>query len=162
MNDERYIKLDRLRYTKNTTASRLAILAILFDVLFFVSIYKTDVGTYYYNILIGASILYNLIFMLAAFLASEGVKNFRASYSWLLLVLGVIQVARIFIIPAQAHAAVVKVGSQALPAMGDAQYIRVIIYLALSAACLFASAVVNLQKSRALAAHIASLQGQQA
>ena len=69
MTEERTIKLDRLRYTKNTASSRLVYLAILLDVFFFVSIYKSDVGSYYYNILIGASILYNLIFMLAAFLA---------------------------------------------------------------------------------------------
>ena len=99
MNDEREVKLDRLRYTKNVASSRLAILAILFDVFFFVSIYKSDVGSYYYNILIGASILYNLIFMLAAFLSSEGVKNYKPAFSYLLLALGAIQIARIFILP---------------------------------------------------------------
>ena len=157
MNEERTIKLDRLRYTENAASSRLAILAILLDVLFFVSIYKSDVGSYYYNILIGASILYNLIFMLAAFLASEGVKNYKANYSWLLIALGVIQVVRIFIIPMQAHSATVTVGGAETVVMGSGQFIRVIIYLVASAACLFASAVINLQKSRALAQHVASL-----
>ena len=38
MNEENTIRLDRMRYTKNTASSRLALLAILFDVLFFVSI----------------------------------------------------------------------------------------------------------------------------
>lgn len=162
MNDERTIKLDRLRYTKNTASSRLAILAILFDVFFFVSIYKSDVGSYYYNILIGASILYNLIFMLAAFLASEGVKNYKAGYSVLLFILGAVQAARIFILPMQAHSATLKIKGVATVVMGDGQFIRVVIYLALSAACCFASAFINLQKSRMLAAHIASLEGQKA
>lgn len=162
MNDERTVKLDRLRYTKNTTSSRLAILAILFDVLFFVSIYKSDVGSYYYNILIGGSILYNLVFMLATFLASEGVKNYKSGYSYLLIVLGVIQIARIFIIPVQAHGAVITVNRVSTVVMGDGQFVRVVIYLALSALCLLASAVINLQKSRALAAHIASLDAQKA
>ena len=58
MNEEN-TRLDRMRYTKNTTSSRLAILAIIFDVLFFISLYKSDVGSYYYTILIGASIIYN-------------------------------------------------------------------------------------------------------
>ena len=44
MNDQ-MVKLDRMRYTKNTASSRLAILAIVFDVLFFISLYKSDVGT---------------------------------------------------------------------------------------------------------------------
>ena len=51
MNDEKYIRLDRMRYTKNTTASGLALLSILFDVFFFISIYESNVGAWYYNIL---------------------------------------------------------------------------------------------------------------
>ena len=80
MSDDRVTQLDRMRYTKNTASSRLALLAIVFDVLFFISLYKSDVDTYYYTILIGASIVYNLIFLLAAFLCSEGVKNYQVSY----------------------------------------------------------------------------------
>ena len=162
MNDERTITLDRLRYTKNTASSRLAILAILFDVFFFVSIYKSDVGSWYYTILIGASILYNLVFMLAVFLASEGVKNYKPQFSYLLFALGVIQVVRIFILPVRAHGATVRIKGETVQVMGDAQFIRVVIYLAVSAVCLLASGVINLQKSRALAAHIASLEGQKA
>ena len=79
-----------MRFTKNTQSSRLALLAILFDVLFFVSVYKSDVENYYYTILIGASIIYNLVFLLATFLASEGVKNYKTGYSWLMIGLGAI------------------------------------------------------------------------
>ena len=158
MTEDRYTQLDRMRFTKNTTSSRLALLAILFDVLFFISIYKSDVENYYYTILIGASIIYNLVFLLSAFLASEGVKNYKIGYSWLLIALGAIQLVRIFILPMNAHQTVV--GSETV--MGDFQFIRTIVYLALSALCLFLSAFFNLKKSRALAAHIASLDGQQA
>ena len=153
MSEDRVTELDRMRYTKNTTSSRLALLAIVFDVLFFISIYKSDVGTYYYSILIGGSIIYNLVFMLATFLCSEGVKKYQVSYSWAMIVLGIIQIVRIFIIPMQAHQTMVN----NVPAMGDFQFIRVVIYLVLSAASLFAGAVINLNKSRALTAHIASL-----
>lgn len=162
MNDERYLKLDRLRYNKNTTSSRLVYLAILFDVLFFVSIYQSDVGTYYYNILIGASVLFNLIFMLMAFLASEGVKNYKKSYSWLLIVLGVLQVARIFIYPMHAHAATVSVNRVEVAVMSDAQFLYTVLCLAASAVCCVVSALVNLSKSNALAQHIAALNGQKA
>ena len=54
--------------------------------------------------------MYNLLFMLIAFLASEGVKSYQASFSNVLYVLGALQVARIFILPMQAHNAVVTVG----------------------------------------------------
>ena len=42
MNGEKAIRLDRMRYTKNTLSSGLALLAIVFDVLFFISIYVSD------------------------------------------------------------------------------------------------------------------------
>ena len=154
MNDDRSVQLDRMRYTKNTASSRLALLAIVFDVLFFISIYKSDVGTYYYTMTIGGSIIYNLIFLLAAFLCSEGVKKYQTVYSWVMIVLGILQIARIFIIPMDAHRTIIN----SEPVMGNAQFIFTVVCLALSAACLFAGAVINLKKSRALSAHIASLQ----
>lgn len=159
--NEQAIRLDRMRFTKNTTSSRLALLAIVFDVLYFVSIYKTNMS-FYYAIIMGASILYNLIFMLAAFLSSEGVKNYKQSYSYLLFALGVIQIVRIFILPTQAHANVETVEGVEMLSMSDGQFVRVTIYLVASAVCLFVAAVVNLTKSRALAAHIAGLKGQKA
>ncbi len=154
MNDDLTTQLDRMRYTKNTASSRFALLAIVFDVLFFISLYKSDVGTYYYTILIGASIIYNLVFMLATFLCSEGVKQYQKAYSWAMLVLGVLQIARIFILPLDAHRTME--GSE--PVMGTGQFVFVVVCLALSAVCLFAGAAFNLKKSRALSAHLASLQ----
>ena len=161
MMNEQSIRLDRMRFTKNTASSRLAILAIVFDVFYFVSIYKTNVD-FYYNILMGASILYNLVFMLAAFLSSEGVKNYKQGYSYVLCALGIIQIARIFILPVRAHATTVTVGGAELLAMSNGQFARVVVYLVASAACLFAAALVNFSKSRALKAHLAGLEGQKA
>ena len=155
--NEQSVKLDRMRYTKNTTSSRLALLAIVFDVFYFVSIYKTNVD-FYYNLLMGASILYNLVFMLATFLSSEGVKNYKRGYSYVLCALGIIQIVRIFILPARAHATTITVGGAEMLAMSNGQFVRVVIYLVISAVCLFAAAAVNLQKSRALKAHVAALE----
>ena len=114
MNDEKSIRLDRMRFTKNTLASGLALLAILFDVFYFISIYESNVGSWYYNILMGASILYNLVFMLAAFLSSEGIKNYKIGYSYVMIVLGILQIVRIFIYPVKAHAAVVTIQNEAV------------------------------------------------
>ena len=160
--NDRELQLDRMRYVKNTASSRLCYLAILLNVFYFVSIYKSDVGSWYYQILIGASIVYNLLFMLMAFLASEGVKNYQASYSKLLYGLGAGQIARIFILPLQAHQALVKIGGAEVPVMGNAQFIRVIIYLAGSAACLLAAALINQRKCSALAGHLKTLEAKEA
>ena len=159
MTDDQEIKLDRMRYVKNTESSRLCYLAILLDVLYFVSIYKSDVGSWYYQILVGGSIVYNLLFMLMTFLASEGVKNYQKNFSWLLYILGILQIVRIFILPTQAHQAEVEIGGTMTLAMGDGQYLRVLLYLAASAACLIAAAVINQRKCSLLEGHLNSLEG---
>ena len=129
---------------------------------FFISIYESDVGSWYYTILVGGSILYNLIFMLAAFLSSEGIKNYKIGYSYLMIVLGIIQIVRIFIYPVKAHNAVVTIQEQAVTVMETAQFTRVVLYLVLSAVCLFAGAVVGITRSRALAGHLATLESKAA
>ena len=151
--NEREIRTDRMRYVKNTSSSRLCYLAILLNVLYFVSIYKSDVGSWYYQILVGGSIVYNLLFMLMTFLASEGVKNYQKNFSWLLYILGILQIVRIFILPTQAHQAVIKIGSEETTVMQTAQFVFCIICLAGSAACLIAAALINQRKAAALARH---------
>ena len=158
MNEEQLIQRDRMRFTKNTLSSGLALLAILFDVLYFVSIYKSDVGTYYYNILTGASVLFNLLFMLVVFLSSEGVKGYKKSYAYVLILVGVVQVLRIFLLPLQAHAATITIKKQVIVVMETAQFVRVVVYLVASSVCCFIAGVVGIQKSRALAAHMATLE----
>lgn len=157
MNEERTIKRDRMRFIKNSLSANLAILGILFDVFYFVSLYQSDVDTYYYNILIGASIVYNLVFMLAVFLASEGVKNYKKNYSYLLAVFGILQLVRITIIPMRAHAATTLVNGEPVVVMQNGQFTWVVACLVLSAACLIASAAVNFIRCQELSEHLKSL-----
>ncbi len=178
MNEELTIQQDRMRFCKNTTSSRLALLAIVFNMLYFISIYKVNHAAYY-TWWMGVSIVYNLVFMLAAFLASEGTKNYKENFSTVLIVLGILQIVRIFILPATMHTTLVDEAKPLLESeinflgyhvqatvdnvvMNSAQYFRVILYLAASAVCLLASAIINRRKSKALAAHIANLNLHQA
>lgn len=149
--NENMIKRDRLRFQKNKLSANFSLLAIVLNALYFVSIYKTDVGDYYYKLLIGISVVYNLLFMLAAFLASEGVKAYKIGYSYLLFALGLGQVARIFIIPLQAKNTTLIINGAEAPAMGTAQFIRLCAYLVVSAALLVIAALVNITKSQMLA-----------
>lgn len=154
MSEEKLIRLDRMRYTKNTASAIMCYLAIVFDVLFFVNIYESDVGTWYYKILMGAGIVYNLLFMLAVFLSSEGVKAYKKQYTLPMILLGAGQIARIFIIPLQAHNSVVKLSGAETVVMGDWQFILCIGYLTLSALALIAAAIINYRKSRALSEYL--------
>ena len=152
------IKKDRLRYTKDSFPATLVLLAIVFDCLYFVSIYQSDVGNFYYNWLIGVSIVYNLVFLLAAFLGSESVKNRRPGYSGVLIALGIGQIVRIFILPAKAHAATVMVNGVENVVMGNGQYLYCVACLVLSAVCCIVAAVISAKNNKILADYMKTIE----
>ena len=164
MEDKKQIQLDRMRFTKNSLGSTLVYLAILFDVFYFVSIYESDVGTWYYQPLIGVSVVYNLVFMLVAFLASEGVKNYKTGYGYALLGLGAGQIVRIFILPLMATNALTKRVDPVLKkavevaVMDKGQFAWIVVFLCASAACCILAGVISVSRSRKLAAYTASLE----
>lgn len=160
--DVQSIKKDRLRYTKDSFSSSLVLLAIVFDCLFFVSIYQSDVGTYYYNWVIGVSIIYNLIFLLAAFLASESVKSRKSGYSGVLILLGVVQIVRIFILPTKAHAATALVNGVEVTVMGNKQYLYCVVCLVASAVCCIVAAVVSAKNNKILADYMKTIENKAA
>lgn len=160
--DELYTKRDIMRFTKDKRSANLVILAIVFDCLYFVSLYSTDVGTWYYTWMIGASIVYNLLFLLAAFLSSESVKNRKTGYSGILIGLGAMQIVRMFYLPAKAHAAVVVVSGEELMAMSDGQYTYVLVCLTLSAVCCIAAAVNSYISNKNLAEHMRNIENKPA
>ena len=151
------IKKDRLRFTKNVLSSNLTLLAIVFNALYFVSIYKSDVGSYYYTWMIGISVVYNLLFMLAAFLSSEGVKAYKLGYSFVLLGLGSGQIIRILIIPVKAHGTTISMNGEEIAAMGDSQFMWVCVCLIASAALCIIAGLISFAKTRTLTSYMAEL-----
>lgn len=156
-NDVALIKKDRLRYSKNKLSADLTLLAIVMNALYFVSIYKSDVGSYYYTYMMGISVVYNLLFMLIAFLCSEGVKSYKLNYSFVLLALGVGQIIRIFIIPLNAVNTEITLGEMTEPVMQAPQFSRICIYLVSSAALLIIAGITAFIKTRTLISYQAEL-----
>ena len=145
------VKTDRMRYTKNTISANLSYVAIALNALYFISIYSSDVKSYYYNIEIGVSVIYNLLFMLFVFLASEGVKKYDAKYAVLLTVIGALQIVRIFGIPLNAYYTFIELRkNQYLQVMESDQFILCIIYLSISAICAIVGGIIGLIKSKKL------------
>jgi hypothetical protein len=141
-----------MRYTKNTISANLSYVAIALNALYFISIYSSDVKSYYYNIEIGVSVIYNLLFMLFVFLASEGVKKYDAKYAVLLTVIGALQIVRIFGIPLNAYYTFIELRkNQYLQVMESDQFILCIIYLSISAICAIVGGIIGLIKSKKLA-----------
>ncbi len=161
-NKDALIKKDRLRFTKNKMSANLILLAIVANALYFVSIYRTDAGSYYYKIFIGASVVYNLVFMLLAFLSSEGVKNYKMNYAYVSIVLGILQIARIFYIPREAHETPnTVVGAEGTMVMGDDQFTYVSVCLCVSAVLLVAAGIVGIMKTTTLNNYQAELDKKQ-
>lgn len=160
MNGEDFIKRDRLRFTKNKLSANLTLLAILINAFYFVSVYKCDVGTYYYKWFIGMSVLYNLVFMLVAFLSSEGVKSYNIKYSFPLIALGAGQVIRIFILPLTAKNTTIVIDSVERAVMEDGKFIYQSVLLVVSGALCVIAGVVNIIKAQTLASHQAQIDKQ--
>lgn len=160
--EEITISRDRMRFTKDTLSANAVIVAIVLDCLYFVSIYQSDVSTWYYNWIIGASIIFNLLFLLTAFLASEGVKNRKTGFTVPLIVLGLLQVVRIFYLPAKAHAALVTIAGEEVLVMGNGQYLYTVVCLAISAVCCIFAAVNSHMNNKKLAAHMQTIENKTA
>lgn len=155
--NEKLITRDRMRYEKNKLSSSLALVAIVFNAIYFAGIYRgvfENTGSYYYNILVGGSVLINLAFMLTAFLSSEGVKNYKTGFAITLLVLAALQIGRIFVYPVGAHTTEKAAGSGVM-VMGTPQFIRCLVYLLASAACLIVAGVFGIIRSNQLKQHLA-------
>lgn len=142
------VRLDRMRYTNNSISALLCYIAIALDALYFVSIYSSDVGNYYYTINIGASVVYNLLFLLIAFLCSEGVKNYGKLYGGIAIGIGALQFVRIIGIPLGAFTTIVS--SDGVSAMGLNQFIYVTVLLVISGIACIASGIICIVKSSAL------------
>ncbi len=155
--DKERIKLDRMRYVKDSTPSNLAILAVVFDILFFVLIYKINIE-FFYNYSIGASVVINLLFMLFGFWCSIEVKNYHGKFGYLMIALGIVQIIRIFVYPMSAHGAVTVVDGNNVQVMTNAQFISSIVYLVVSAACMVFGGLMSMKNSKTLQNHLASLE----
>lgn len=158
--DNMDVKKDRMLYTKDSFSATMALLAIVFDCLYFVSIYQSDVGSWYYNWVIGASVIYNLVFLLAAFLASESVKNRKKGYSGVLALIGILQFVRVFYLPAKAHAATAMVNGVEVAVMENGQYLYVVACLVISGICCLVAAVTSAKNNKVLDDYKRSIENQ--
>jgi uncharacterized membrane protein len=88
---------ERMRYQNNIASFWLCILSILFNVvcIFLINENRKIMPDYY----IGIDIVYNIVFMILGFMGAEKSKTYNKSWSYILAIMGAIQVLRIFIVP---------------------------------------------------------------
>lgn len=92
------VNVARMRYQTDKRSSRLCLLAIVFNVIYFLSLYSNnDLNP---DFQMGLDVLYNILFMLFAFLASEKTKIYQKSWALYAAIGGALQLVRILWIPA--------------------------------------------------------------
>ncbi|MCD8309519.1 MAG: hypothetical protein LUD19_06665 [Clostridia bacterium] len=151
---EQIIQTDVMRYKRNKTAANFALLSLVFECLYFMVFYSVNV-TAFNTITIGISVVVNLCFLLVAMLAEEGIKAYNWKYSITLLALAVVQIIRIFYYPIKVLNTTTTDGDIYTyffwHTMQKGEFSAVmIIFLALSAACLVASAIFGYTRARKL------------
>ena len=92
------VVLDRKKYKGDSLPYTLVLLGLVLNVLYFVSVYRLNDGIFYQPV-IGASVIYNLLFMLSVFLCAENLKNYKWKFSIVIIGIGLLQIARLFVIP---------------------------------------------------------------
>lgn len=149
--NQQIIANDILRYKKNKLASGLALLGLVFNCLYFMVLYAMP-KTEFTTIKIGFSVILTLIVLLATFLSSEGVKGYNKKYSIVLIVLAAFQILRIFGYPMQGIANDLLISADVdhtigyfgyYPSSSGFFFALMLIYLAASAACMLASAIIG-------------------
>ena len=98
------ISIEKMKYKKDKSSANLAIIGLALNVVYFLIMYKNN-NNYYFDLMIGISVLYNLVFMLTAFLTSEKLKAYDKTFGIVAIIIGVLQLVRIFNYPLDAYEA---------------------------------------------------------
>mgnify|MGYP000854029322 FL=1 len=135
-----WVAIDKMKYKKDSLSFTFAILGLIANLVYFFSLYKNN-NNFFYTLLMGISVIYNLVFMLVVFLAAEEVKAYRRNYSYVLFAISLIQIVRIFIYPRLALEAEV---------ISEGVHRNLVIWLIVSGVFLLLSAVKSFWSSTVL------------
>lgn len=150
-NTDVIIKSDIKRYKKNSAASWMVYLSIVFLCLYFLILYANSVGardaeftenvlgtTHVYSYIFGVDVILNLCVLLFGFYTGVKVGGYSKAFCYVSYVLAAIQVARIFIIPLAYLNTYTSAGYTMLETY---DFIWLVVMLAASAACFIVGGV---------------------
>ncbi len=146
------IQHDIMRYRKNKLAANLALLGLAFGCLYFLILYaQVKNERFYYTWEIAFDVIYNLFFLLLTFLMSEQVKNYNRKMFPLQLIIGVLQIARIFWLPLSGitHTFVNSAGAE-VTIITSGTFTAMTVCLAASGALIIASSLIGFFRSLAV------------
>ncbi|MDO5111029.1 MAG: hypothetical protein Q4E65_01870 [Clostridia bacterium] len=120
----------RMKYQKDTRSSLLCILSILFNVYYFISVFRS--GNITPDVVMGLDVIINIVFMMLVFLTSEKLKAYAPKWNRIAAALGVFEALRVFILPLHYH----KLGM-----LTGGLYMGAVAALLLAALCLIGAGV---------------------
>lgn len=91
--------IDMMHYKGNSLSFWLILLTIALNIAMFIIIYKANTSDLAADLQLGFDLVINVVFMLIAFLAAEKTKRYSREWGIASIILGFIQVIRIFWIP---------------------------------------------------------------
>lgn len=134
------LKNDIRNYKNDSLARLLTLLGLAVNCVYFITLYKAN-DIFYYQYPMGLSVLYNLIFMLIVFLSAENVKVYNSKFAYPLIIIGLLQVLRIFYLPKNALAA---------SALSNTRYLILVVALIVSMALLVFAGIISIINSTKL------------
>lgn len=138
--------VDRMRYQSDSAAFWLCILGICFNIAYFIGIYSNRLLTP--DASVGLDVLYNIVFMLIAFLTSEKTKAYARPWAFAAAGLGAAQVLRIEWLPKKFLEAEL---------LAESGYRLAVLLLCASGAALLLAGAVCLIHATMLKRHMAAL-----
>lgn len=147
VNKDKTLAIDMMHYKSNKLSFWLIILTIALNIAMFLIIYKTTNCTP--DIQLGIDLLVNVMLMLACFLAAEKTKRYDRTWGITSIVIGGVQVVRIFWIPLYFYLKFVQTG-KGLEVGG---FVWCVILLILSGASMIAAGIYCIMKHKVLVAH---------
>ena len=88
---------ERMQYQSDKLSYWLCILSIICNAVYFVGLYTNRAIAP--DVTIGADILLNIVFMMIVFLSSEKLKGYEKKWNGYIIIVGAVQVLRIFWVP---------------------------------------------------------------
>lgn len=146
------IQNDIMRYKKNKLGSMLALLGLVCGCVYFIVLYaQVKNNNFYYTWEIAFDVVYNLFFLLFTFLFSEQVKNYNSKMFPLQVIVGALQVARIFWLPLKGITNTFTVSGVESTIISAGTFIAMAVALAASGVLIIASGVIGYFRSRSVA-----------
>lgn len=150
-----------MRYTKNSISFWLCMLAIVADVLYFTNAFSPIMEGVPFTVgfVVAIDVILNILFMLFTFLCAEKLKAYQIQWSYVAFAMGIIQIARIFVVPFLTYEIVQKGETLVTSFMDNPTKIQCIIWLAVSSISLIGAAYFGYVKSKQLKAYLNEIEG---